>query len=286
LGGDGTAIALHGDDGHRMKWLRTVVFLVEYTFVVVLCTLYYGGFRPRFSKCCDCLVLAILVTALVCCFRANRRHPKIPKRVPQVPRLFGPPGARGTVHARWFVFGLWLTLMPITTMRTTHPYSRCLGIWLGIFVGTWALRWFRPRWDPAALMRVSLFTSGVPFLWMATGGVLPRLHCSSFGKVAFGAMTLALVWGLHERLTLVRLYAGNHPWWVLGERMGDQHSIRGRASVAVSYRTQACGAVVGFVPAREQSASIMSLTSLRTAGRTILSVGVFAVYAFLFMLLV
>lgn len=208
-------------------------------------------------------------------------------------RCFGPPGSRGTMHARWFAVGLWLAYLPLKTMAPSDTERRCFAIWVVTSLVTWAVRWVRPRWDPAVLMRVSLFTSGAHMLWMRTAGGLPRLNGSHFGMVAFGAMTLAVVWQLHERLTLARLYAGTHPRWVLHrDSTCDVHSVHARSRLPGTYRCQARGDVVGWVPKEPTCAGKSTVRSMvlfrRAAGTTLrfsLAVGVCALYTFMFVLM-
>ena len=145
-----------------------------------------------------------------------------------------------------------------------------------VFLPTWVALRIRPRWDPALLIRISLFTSGAHLLWRDTVGVLPRL--GRHGMLPFSAMTLALVWFLHERLTVARVYANAHPYWVLDDESKEHRAIRLTSNSAHAYRSQARGEVVGWLPNHAGSLRGKPV-------RTLLSAVVFALYAFVFMLL-
>ncbi|MFK8002326.1 MAG: hypothetical protein AB8H86_22205 [Polyangiales bacterium] len=163
-----------------------------------------------------------------------------------VVRCFGPPGARGTMHARWFAVGLWLAYLPHTRAK---PSDTCFVIWAVTALVMWGVRWIRPRWDPSVLIRVSLLTSGTLILLCnyADGW---RPHASRFAMAGFGAITLAIVWQLHERLTVAHLYAGTHPSWILdGEHGASQRIIYTRVHCG-AYRSQARGERVGWLPAK------------------------------------
>lgn len=194
-------------------------------------------------------------------------------------RCFGPPWVRGTIHGRWFFVGLWVSLLFVTASPPRFIPNH-FAIWSFVFVVTWILHRVRPRWDPAILIRVSLFTSGAHLLWRDTAGILPRL--GKYGMLPFCAMTLSLVWLLHERITLARLYSDTHPHWVLDLEGDDHKAIRVRSTPDSTYRAQARAEVVGWIP---NNSGLLGAGVKSSVFRIGLATGVFALYAFLFMLL-
>ena len=170
-------------------------------------------------------------------------------------RLFSPPGTRGTIHARWFALGLWLSFLVVAVQFATHSHAGYLRGWLIAFLLLLATRCLSPQWEPAALTRVSLFVSAQPLVYYVTP---TDVHLSKLAPLVAMLMSLAVVWALHQRWTEWRLWNDRHPEWVISERVGERRVLRERAA-SRGYRDSTQGGLVGsllFSPSLMKEAKV------------------------------
>lgn len=160
-------------------------------------------------------------------------------------RLFAPPGTRGTIHARWFAFGLWLVFLVIAAQPAKFAQAHYLEAWFLAFFMMWAFRWFYPRWEPAKLARLSLVVSAQPLLYYLNPPDLGMIRHSALASIPITSMSLALLWALVDHWREWQIRSGRHPRYALPERSRDHVVFRERVD-SFGYRDSTQGREVGF----------------------------------------